>query len=154
VLKALILKRFSTLVFYYIGDNHYIIFLKPLSIAVFIDFKNLNFDLKYFVTQKNRLFLLHSIKKITMNKSELIAKIADDAGITRTQANTALDSFVEAVTKTLKGGGKVTLVGFGTFSVSKRAARNGRNPQTGEVIKIKARKVARFKAGKDLSGRL
>lgn len=89
-----------------------------------------------------------------MNKSELIAKIADDAGITRTQANTALDSFVEAVTKTLKGGGKVTLVGFGTFSVSKRAARNGRNPQTGEVIKIKARKVARFKAGKDLSGRL
>lgn len=89
-----------------------------------------------------------------MNKSELIAKIADDAGITRTQANTALDSFVEAVTKTLKGGGKVTLVGFGTFSVSKRAARNGRNPQTGEVIKIKARKVARFKAGKELSGRL
>jgi len=89
-----------------------------------------------------------------MNKSELIAKIADDAGITRTQANTALDSFVEAVTKTLKSGGKVTLVGFGTFSVSKRAARNGRNPQTGEVIKIKARKVARFKAGKELSGRL
>jgi DNA-binding protein HU-beta len=89
-----------------------------------------------------------------MNKAELINKIADDAGITRTQANTALDSFVEAVTKTLKGGGKVTLVGFGTFSVSKRAARNGRNPQTGEVIKIKARKVARFKAGKDLAGRL
>jgi DNA-binding protein HU-beta len=89
-----------------------------------------------------------------MNKSELIAKIAEDAGITRSQANTALDSFVEAVTKTLKGGGKVTLVGFGTFSVSKRAARNGRNPQTGEAIKIKARKVARFKAGKELSGRL
>lgn len=89
-----------------------------------------------------------------MNKAELINKIADDAGITRTQANTALDSFVEAVTKTLKGGGKVTLVGFGTFTVSKRAARNGRNPQTGEVIKIKARKVARFKAGKDLAGRL
>ena len=89
-----------------------------------------------------------------MNKSELIAKIAEDAGITKSQANTALDSFVEAVTKTLKGGGKVTLVGFGTFSVSKRAARNGRNPQTGEVIKIKARKVARFKAGKELSGRL
>jgi DNA-binding protein HU-beta len=89
-----------------------------------------------------------------MNKAELINKIADDAGITRTQANTALDSFVEAVTKTLKGGGKVTLVGFGTFTVSKRAARNGRNPQTGEVIKIKARKVARFKAGKDLAGRI
>ena len=56
--------------------------------------------------------------------------------------------------QTLKGGGKVTLVGFGTFSVSKRAARNGRNPQTGEVIKIKARKVAKFKAGKELAGKL
>jgi len=57
-----------------------------------------------------------------MNKAELIAKMADDAGVTKTQANASLDSFVEAVTKTLKGGGKVTLVGFGTFSVSKRAA--------------------------------
>lgn len=93
--------------------------------------------------------------KITiMNKAELIAKVADDAGVTKTQANAALDSFVEAVTKTLKGGGKVTLVGFGTFSVSKRAARNGRNPQTGEVIKIKARKVAKFKAGKELAAKL
>ena len=89
-----------------------------------------------------------------MNKAELINKIADDAVVTKTQANAAFDCFVEAVTKTLKGGGKVTLVGFGTFSVSKRAARNGRNPQTGEVIKIKARKVARFKAGKELSAKL
>lgn len=89
-----------------------------------------------------------------MNKAELIAQLADEAGITKTQANTALDAFVDAVTKTLKKGDKVTLVGFGTFSVSKRAARNGRNPQTGEVIKIKARKVARFKAGKELSGKL
>ena len=89
-----------------------------------------------------------------MNKAELISKIADDAGITKTQANATVDSFVDAVTKTLKGGGKVTLVGFGTFSVSKRAARNGRNPQTGEVIKIKARKVARFKAGKELSSKI
>ena len=89
-----------------------------------------------------------------MNKADLIAKVADDAGVTKTQANAALDSFVEAVTRTLKGGGKVTLVGFGTFSVSKRAARNGRNPQTGEVIKIKARKVAKFKAGKELASRL
>ena len=89
-----------------------------------------------------------------MNKAELIAKVADDSGITKTQANAAVDSIVEAVTKTLKGGGKVTLVGFGTFSVSKRAARNGRNPQTGEVIKIKARKVARFKAGKELAAKM
>ncbi len=89
-----------------------------------------------------------------MNKAELIAKIAEDAGITKTQANTSLDSFVDAVTKTLKKGDKVTLVGFGTFSVSKRAARNGRNPQTGAVIKIKAKKVAKFKAGKELSAKI
>ena len=89
-----------------------------------------------------------------MNKAELIAKIADDAGITKTQANATLDSFVDAVTKTLKKGDKVTLVGFGTFSVSKRAARNGRNPQTGAVIKIKAKKVAKFKAGKELSSKI
>lgn len=89
-----------------------------------------------------------------MNKAELIAKIAEDVDITKVQANAALDSFIEAVTRTLKGGGKVTLVGFGTFSVSKRSARNGRNPRTGAVIKIKARKVARFKAGKELSAKL
>jgi DNA-binding protein HU-beta len=89
-----------------------------------------------------------------MNKAELITQIADEAGITKTQANTAIDAFVDSVTKTLKKGDKVTLVGFGTFSVSKRAARNGRNPQTGEVIKIKARKVARFKAGKELAGKI
>ncbi|MEO0000130.1 MAG: hypothetical protein RL766_176 [Bacteroidota bacterium] len=89
-----------------------------------------------------------------MNKAELIAKLADDAGITKRQANDTLDSFISAVTKTLKGGGKVTLVGFGTFSVTKRAARTGRNPQTGAVIKIKAKKVARFKAGKELSSKI
>ena len=86
-----------------------------------------------------------------MNKAELVAKLAEDAGITKTQANAALDSFTEAVTKTLKGGGKVTLVGFGTFSVSKRAARTGRNPQTGAAIKIAAKKVVKFKAGKEFS---
>jgi DNA-binding protein HU-beta len=89
-----------------------------------------------------------------MNKAELVAQVAEDAGITKTQANAALDSVIDAVTKTLKKGDKVTLVGFGTFSVSKRAARTGRNPQTGEVIKIKAKRVARFKAGKELSGKL
>ena len=89
-----------------------------------------------------------------MNKAELIAQLADDSGITKTQANAVLDSFVVTVTKTLKKGDKVTLVGFGTFSVSKRAARMGRNPQTGEAIKIKAKKVARFKAGKELSSKI
>ena len=86
-----------------------------------------------------------------MNKAELVAKLAEDAGITKTQANAAVDSFTEAVTKTLKGGGKVTLVGFGTFSVSKRAARTGRNPQTGKEIKIAAKKVVKFKAGTELA---
>ena len=98
--------------------------------------------------------MLHLKNNSIMNKAELITKIADDAGITKTQANATLDSFVEAVTKTLKSGSKVTLVGFGTFSVSKRAARNGRNPQTGAVIKIKAKKVAKFKAGKELSAKM
>jgi DNA-binding protein HU-beta len=109
---------------------------------------------KFCRIQKAGIFVAANKKNYTMNKAELIAKIADDAGITKTQANASLDSFVEAVTKTLKGGGKVTLVGFGTFSVSKRAARNGRNPQTGAVIKIKAKKVAKFKAGKELSAKL
>jgi DNA-binding protein HU-beta len=111
----------------------------------------------FFVRIKNRInlpFVTKTIKKQIMNKGELIAKLSEDAGITKTQANEALDSFIEAVTKTLKGGGKVTLVGFGTFSVSKRSARNGRNPQTGAIIKIKARKVAKFKAGKELSAKM
>ncbi|WP_281384573.1 HU family DNA-binding protein [Flavihumibacter stibioxidans] len=123
-------------------------FQRPAGCALKIQKKNC-------WNQKPSIFVLLKILKFhTMNKAELIAKIADDAAITKTQANEALDSFIEAVTKTLKGGGKVTLVGFGTFSVSKRAARNGRNPQTGAVIKIKAKKVARFKAGKELSSKL
>ena len=89
-----------------------------------------------------------------MNKAELVSKIADDSGLSKTQSNAALDSFVDAVTKALKSGDKVTLVGFGTFTVSKRNARTGRNPQTGATIKIKAKKVARFKAGKELSAKL
>jgi DNA-binding protein HU-beta len=89
-----------------------------------------------------------------MNKADLIDKLSGDAGITKGQAGAALDSFVEAVTKTLKGGGKVTLVGFGTFSRSKRKARKGRNPQTGAEINIKARNVAKFKAGKELAAKM
>jgi DNA-binding protein HU-beta len=89
-----------------------------------------------------------------MNKAELIEKIAGDADISKKQAAAALDSFTEAVEKTLKKGDKVTLVGFGTFSVSKRAARTGRNPQTGAKIKIKAKKVAKFKAGAILASKV
>lgn len=89
-----------------------------------------------------------------MNKAELIDKLAGDAGITKTQANDALDAFTNSVVSSLKKGDRVTLVGFGTFSVSERAARNGRNPQTGEIIKIKARKVPKFKAGKEFSTKI
>jgi DNA-binding protein HU-beta len=89
-----------------------------------------------------------------MTKAELISKIAEDAGLTKATAGVALEAFLEGVTKTLKSGDKLTLVGFGTFSVSKRAARKGRNPFTGEEIKIKAKKVAKFKASKDLSAKL
>jgi len=92
--------------------------------------------------------------KIIMNKTELIAKIAEDASITKVQAATSLKSFMESVTKTLKKGNRLTLVGFGTFSVAKRAARKGRNPFTGAAIKIKAKKVAKFKASKELSSKM
>lgn len=86
-----------------------------------------------------------------MTKAELVEKMAKDAGISKTEAGTALNSFVESVTKALKKkDGKVTLVGFGTFQKSRRKARKGRNPQTGEVIKIKAANVVKFKAGKKL----
>jgi DNA-binding protein HU-beta len=87
-----------------------------------------------------------------MNKSDLISKMASDAGITKAQAQTALNSFVDATSGALKKGDKVILVGFGTFSVSERSARTGRNPQTGKPIKIAAKKVVRFKAGTELSG--
>ena len=86
-----------------------------------------------------------------MNKGELIDSMAADTGLTKTQAAAALDSLMTSIRKTLKKGDKVTLVGFGTYSVSKRAARTGRNPQTGKAIKIAAKNVVRFKAGKELS---
>lgn len=82
-----------------------------------------------------------------MSKAELVEKMAKDANISKAAAGKTLNSFVSNVTKALKKEGKVTLVGFGTFSVAKRKARKGRNPQTGEEIKIKARKVVRFKPG-------
>jgi len=85
-----------------------------------------------------------------MTKQELIDFIAEDAGLSKKDAAAALSSFVEGVKKSLKKGDSTTLVGFGTFSVSKRAARQGRNPQTGATIKIAARNVPAFKAGKAL----
>jgi DNA-binding protein HU-beta len=83
-----------------------------------------------------------------MNKSELIAKIAADAKITKAAAARAVDSFIASITAALKKGEKATFVGFGSFSVSQRKARKGRNPRTGKAIKIPARKVPKFTAGK------
>lgn len=85
-----------------------------------------------------------------MNKSELVAKIAEGADISKASAGRALDSLIESVTTELAGGGEVALVGFGTYKVNDRAARTGRNPQTGAEIQIAAAKVPAFKAGKAL----
>lgn len=86
-----------------------------------------------------------------MNKAQLIDAIAASAGISKVDAKKALDAFVSVTGKALKGGDKLTLVGFGTFSVSERPARTGRNPRTKEKITIPAKKVAKFKAGAELS---
>ncbi len=85
-----------------------------------------------------------------MTKAELVAQMAKDATISKAAAGKALNGAIAAITKALKKGDSVTLVGFGTFSISKRKARKGRNPQTGKEIKIAARKVAKFKAGSEL----
>ena len=86
-----------------------------------------------------------------MNKQELVSAIAKEAGLTKVAAEQSVNALVKAVSGSLKKGDSVQLIGFGTFSVSKRAARTGRNPQTGKEIKIAAKKVAKFKAGKALS---
>ena len=85
-----------------------------------------------------------------MNKAELVAKMAKDAKLSKGAADKALTSFIDGVSKSLKKGQNVTLVGFGTFTIGKRKARRGRNPQTGKEIRIPAKKVAKFKAGKAL----
>ncbi len=85
-----------------------------------------------------------------MNKQELIENIAESADITKASAGRALDSMIDSITGSLKGGDSVVLVGFGTFSVRDRAARTGRNPQTGAEIQIAAARVPAFKAGKAL----
>ena len=82
-----------------------------------------------------------------MNKAELIDAIAKEAKLTKVDAGKALDATTTVITKSLKKGERVALVGFGSFSIAKRAARTGRNPQTGKAIKIAAKKVAKFKAG-------
>lgn len=85
-----------------------------------------------------------------MNKTELVAAMAENAGLSKKDSEAALKAFIDTVSAQLKKDDKVTLVGFGTFEVSKRAARTGKNPQTGEAITIKASKAPKFKAGKAL----
>jgi DNA-binding protein HU-beta len=107
---------------------------------------------------KIALYLFKEILKFTnpkkffvMNKAQLIDAIAANAGLTKADGKKALDAFIKATTQALKKGDRVALVGFGSFSVSKRSARTGRNPQTGKEIKIPAKKVVKFKAGSDLA---
>ena len=87
-----------------------------------------------------------------MNKSELIDAIAKESKLSKKDSKSALDALMKAAQKSLKKGDRISLVGFGSFSVAKRSARTGRNPQTGKPINIKAKKVVRFKAGSDLAG--
>jgi DNA-binding protein HU-beta len=89
-----------------------------------------------------------------MNKAELVEAMASEAGLSKADAKRALDAFISATTGVLKKGDRVALVGFGSFSVTQRSARKGRNPQTGKEINIKAKKVVKFKAGADLSGKI
>lgn len=86
-----------------------------------------------------------------MNKAELVDAIASDAKLSKADAKKALDGFINATSKALKKGDRISLIGFGSFSVNQRSARTGRNPQTGKEIKIAAKKVVKFKAGAELS---
>ncbi|TXC76239.1 HU family DNA-binding protein [Luteibaculum oceani] len=86
-----------------------------------------------------------------MNKAELIDQIADASGLSKADSKKALDAFISATTGELKKGGRISLVGFGSFAVSERSARKGRNPKTGKEINIPAKKVVKFKAGADLA---
>jgi DNA-binding protein HU-beta len=88
---------------------------------------------------------------MSMNKTELVNAVAEKAGLKKVEAEAAVKSTIEAISEELAGGGSVTLIGFGTFSVMERAARNGKNPRTGEEIKIPAKSVPKFKPGKALS---
>lgn len=89
-----------------------------------------------------------------MNKAQLIDAIAHEAKLTKADAKKSLDALIKSTTTALKKGDRVALVGFGSFSVAKRSARTGRNPQTGKEIKIAAKKVVKFKAGSDLAAKV
>jgi DNA-binding protein HU-beta len=86
-----------------------------------------------------------------MNKADLVNSISEKTGLTKSKTNEVVDAFVSSITESLKSGEKVTLVGFGTFATTKKEARKGRNPKTGETIEIQSKTVAKFKAGSELS---
>ncbi|MDX1667388.1 MAG: HU family DNA-binding protein [Saprospiraceae bacterium] len=86
-----------------------------------------------------------------MNKGDLVSKIMDEANLTKAQASDALNAVLDGISESLQDGERVTLIGFGTFSINRRDARKGRNPQTGETIQIAAKNVVKFKPGKELS---
>lgn len=100
------------------------------------------------------IFLKLTNEDISVNRAELIDLVADKADISKSAASDAVDAVIDGITTALKGGDSVTLVGFGTFGVSERSARTGRNPRTGETIQIAASKSAKFKAGKALKDAL
>lgn len=112
------------------------------SLGIFLGFSNEVF--------KKVILLNFNLKGIIMNKQDLVSQVADSADISKTKAAEAVDGVLAAVKAALKKGDDVRLVGFGTFSVAKRAATTGRNPRTGEPIKIPASKQPKFKAGKEL----
>jgi DNA-binding protein HU-beta len=122
------------------------------------EFQQYFFFIKLAKPNKCNIFVLQFLKwssnpkkSIIMNKAQLIDAIAAEAGLTKADSKKALDAFIKATQVALKKGDRVALVGFGSFSVAKRSARTGRNPQTGKEIKIAAKKVVKFKAGSDLT---
>jgi DNA-binding protein HU-beta len=121
---------------------------KHCYFSTFLSVKKLLYSNKPLILTHVSIF---SSKTIEMNKGDLINKIAESAKITKAQASEALNAVLDGVADALKSGDKVTLIGFGTFSVSTREARTGRNPQTGASIKIEAKNVVKFKPGKELS---
>jgi DNA-binding protein HU-beta len=102
------------------------------------------------IARWRKFFNYGSLKGGLMNKGELIESVAASAGLSKADAGRAVDAIIESIAGALKGGSQVSLVGFGTFTVKARAARQGRNPRTGETIQIKASNVPGFKAGKAL----
>lgn len=115
---------------------------------VYILTKSLKKNINKFVGVSQRIYLLRRLN--SMNKTELVAAMAAKAELSKKDSEAALKAFMDVVTEELKKGEKVQLIGFGTFEVSERAARTGKNPQTGKAIKIAACKAPKFKAGKAL----